>query len=141
MFLGCTPTEDKALPYLDSGGSETDSSTDTAASNTPTGCVRGTMRTFSNGAALANGPVRAFTHPPCVLRTETETNPDGSWCLDEIPVGKSVEIQVLFDDRCAWWHAQEMPPVPAGSCEEPETCREMETWYECYPVGGTASCL
>jgi hypothetical protein len=140
LIIGCTPIEDKVLPGTDSAGSDHDSSSDTGETESPKGCVRGIMRTFSNGAALVEGAVRAFTHPPCVLHFESVTNPDGTWCLDDIPVGKTVEIQVLFEDRCSWWHAQDLPPVPAGSCDEPDTCREMETWYECYPEGGTASC-
>ena len=150
LGLGCTSTEGKEETAVDSEShTGSDAGTDTGSAQVPTGCVRGLLRTYSN-TAFASGRVRAFTHPPCVQRSETLTNGDGTWCLEGIPVGQTLEVQVEFgtsggvedpEARCAWWHAQDVTPVPPGSCDKPETCREMETWFECTPVGGTASCL
>ena len=141
LGLGCTSIFPKVDSPVDSNPSPgNDSGSDTGSAQVATGCVKGLMRTYTN-TALASGRVRSFTHPPCVQRSETETNGDGTWCLEGIPVGQTLEVQVEFNDRCSWRHAQDVTPVPPGTCAKPETCRDMETWFECTPVGGTASCL
>jgi hypothetical protein len=137
---GCSTGDGKDEdPSKTDSNASNETGSDTGAGQVPTGCVLGLMRTYSN-VGLVDGPVRAFTHPPCVLHAETQTHADGTWCLEGIPVGEEVEIQVEFEERCSWSHARPLDPVPPGTCDKPETCRDMETWFECTPVGGSASC-
>ncbi len=132
LVSGCGKTEDPSPK--ETGQTDTEVEEETTV---VTGCVRGQLRDFKN-AAYANAAVRAVELDFCQVLDEDSSFGDGSFCLENLPVLQNSELQVSFSERCTWAHALQVQPVAKGACNQPSSCTELETWFEC--EGNSISC-
>jgi hypothetical protein len=115
-----------------------DSQSDTSVGTvTITGCVTGQLRDFNN-AAFPNAAIRAVELAQCKELDAESSFGDGTFCLENLPVQEPVELQTAFLERCTWEHSKQFQVLAKGHCAQPETCFNLETWFEC--EGDPLSC-
>ena len=132
-LLGCGGESSKDAPQVwHTGGVDSE-----AEVVKTTGCVRGQLRDFKN-AAYANAVVRAVELEHCAVLDEESSFGDGSFCIENLPILENAELQVSFVERCTWAHALQVQPVAKGNCDQPASCLELATWFEC--EGNSISC-
>jgi hypothetical protein len=94
------------------------------------GCVTGQLRDFNN-AAFPNAAIRAVELAHCQELDAESSFGDGTFCLENLPVQERVELQTAFTERCTWEHSKQFQVLAKGNCDQPETCFNLETWFEC----------
>lgn len=134
VVLACGGEASKDVPPLGETGF---SDTNVVEEDKVTGCVRGQLRDFRN-AAYSDALVRAVELERCTVLDEDSSFGDGSFCIENLPLQATSELQVSFVERCTWPHALEVQPIAQGSCAKPSTCAQLETWFEC--EGNSISC-
>jgi len=102
-----------------------------------TGCLSGQLRDYNN-AAFPNAPIRAVELEHCGELDADTSFGDGTFCLENIPIQEIVELQTVFSERCTWEHALQIQAPAKGNCGQPETCFNLDAWFEC--EGNPISC-
>lgn len=97
---------------------------------TVTGCITGQLRDFNN-AAFPNASIRAVELMYCEELDVSNSFGDGTFCLENLPVQVEAELQTAFSERCTWEHSKQVQVLAKGNCGQPESCFNIETWFEC----------
>jgi hypothetical protein len=133
-LTGCSTSTDSKDGVSDTQGDTEDTEVGTV---TVTGCITGQLRDFNN-AAFPNASIRAVELMHCEELDVSNSFGDGTFCLENLPVQVQAELQTVFSERCTWEHSKLVQVLAKGNCDQPESCFNIETWFEC--EGDPLSC-
>jgi hypothetical protein len=126
-LMGCGESTDSKDVVTDTHGDTEDTEVETVA---VTGCITGQLRDFNN-AAFPNASIRAVELMHCEELDAGNSFGDGTFCLENLPVQVEAELQTAFSERCTWEHSKLVQVLAKGNCAQPESCFNIETWFEC----------
>jgi hypothetical protein len=134
LLVGCGESAGSKDEVADTYSDTEDTEVGTVA---VTGCITGQLRDFSN-AAFPNASIRAVELMHCEELDAGNSFGDGTFCLENLPVQVQAELQTTFSERCTWEHSKLVQVLAKGNCDQPESCFNIETWFEC--EGDPLSC-